>query len=250
MSRDSPTRADMDVGYYGDSKVIALARRLRDPLKTAAYAALYDATVRASWRAGRRLSLEESLPAWWLDPPDEPLADLVAVGLLDDGGRVVEHAWASWYLPAAERIADARVAGMVGGLMRGLGLSKEEAVAEARRRVARAELGDPQVSPSPTDQPYLPASRPSRRNMPGDSLASKPARSRPGSRARRREIQDELQEDYDARATNGHDDRDETNRRAALAAVAGGEVNPEEATRFVEFYGFTEAEIVTARAGL
>ena len=209
MSRDEITRADMDVGFYADRKIGALARLLREPVTTAAYAALYDATVRASWKAGRRLTLEESLPAWWLAPFDDAMSALIAVALLDAEGRVLEHAWASWYLPAAERIADARVAGMVGGLMRSLRLSKDDAVAEARRRLAKADLADPRVTPSPTE-PTEPTDPPTDEGAtkPGDPVASKLAPPRPGSLGQRRRERDELLKD-DGEA------RDEIERRLA-----------------------------------
>jgi hypothetical protein len=226
VSRDGFTRADVDTRFYSDPKIVALARLLRDPLKTAAFAALYDALVRASWAAGRRLTLEESLPAWWLDPPDEPRAALVAVGLLGDDGRVVEHAWASWFLPAAERVADAKIAGMVGGLMRSLGLSKEEAVKEARRRVARADLGEPRVPPSPTDQPTdVPADRPRRDGHAG---------------AREKTPTDPEPTDT---PKNGHDRTFERRRQDAIDHIRDGSYSGLAAKRAMRDYGIDPQEI-------
>jgi len=203
MSRDGFRVADADVNFYADPKVNALARRLRDPVRTAAYAALYDATVRASWQAGRRVTFDEALPAWWLDDPDDALANLRAVGLLDDEARIPEHAWASWYEVAAQRRDDRRFEGTVGGLMKSLAMSRDEAVAEARRRLS---LGGPEpalAEPRPDlarSVPTVPTvptdpSRPGTKR--GDSLANV-ARSRPGSKADR--DREEVQDAYFATA--------------------------------------------------
>ena len=109
MSRDGGfTRADIDTGLFADTKVVALARRLRDPVQTAAHVALYTAVVLVSWGADERIPLEDAVPAWWLDPIDEVRANLQAVRLLDSDGRIPEHAWASWYAPATERRANTR----------------------------------------------------------------------------------------------------------------------------------------------
>ena len=222
----------MDTRFYSDPKVVALARLVRDPLKTAAFAALYDANVRASWDAGRRLTFDESLPAWWLDPPDEATAALVAVGLLDEDGRVVEHAWASWFLPAAERVADAKVAGMVGGLMTSLGLSKEEAVNEARRRVARADLADPRVRPSPTDRPTdLPT-----------HLPTGPA-SRPRARPRGKGPAHPGPTDKSTKAKNGNDGRFERRRQDAIDGIRDGTYFGPSAEKAIADYGITSEEI-------
>lgn len=113
-SRDGFSRADVDTGFYSDPKVVALHRRLRDHAQTACATTLYLAVMCASWKADERLSLAEAAPAWWLDDPDEFLADLQAVGLLDDEGRVTEKAFAAWTARAraaiqkATNAADAR----------------------------------------------------------------------------------------------------------------------------------------------
>lgn len=104
MSRDAGFPiADLDAGLLADPKVVALARRLKDPRQTAAHVALYAAVILESWASGERATLDAAAPAWWLDDLDDVLANLQAVGLLDSEGRVPEHAWDSWYMPAAER---------------------------------------------------------------------------------------------------------------------------------------------------
>ena len=126
--------ADTDTGLMADPKVLALARRLRDATRTGAAVALYDAVRLASWKAGQRLTLEETAPGWWLDPIDELAAALEAVGLIDDEHRIPAHAWAGWYGPAVERKLDVRRSQVYGGLV-SHGMSQAEANAEADRRI-------------------------------------------------------------------------------------------------------------------
>lgn len=117
MSRgDGFEIADTDTGMLSDPKVVALARRLRDAAKTMTAIGLYDAVRLGSWGCGRRLTLEETLPGWWLDPIDEWVAHLIAVGLLDDEHRIPEHAWQGWYGPAFARRQRYRDLGSRGGL--------------------------------------------------------------------------------------------------------------------------------------
>lgn len=154
--RDGFARADVDTSIYDDPKVRALARRLRDHVRTASAMTLYQATMLASWRAGRRLTIDESAPAWWLDDPSDYLVDLQAVQLLDGEGRVPEHAFEAW----AGRLIDRREAAADAG--------REG----ARRRWHPDEPPDPMGSDSGPDggamgpsmhQPAsLPASRPAR----------------------------------------------------------------------------------------
>jgi hypothetical protein len=104
VSRDDGfPRADVDVGYFHDPKMIALARRLRDERATAAHAAVYLAVVLGSWAEGRRATLDDCLPAWWLQASDDVRTNLQEVGLLDDDGRIPERAWSSWFKPAQTR---------------------------------------------------------------------------------------------------------------------------------------------------
>jgi hypothetical protein len=119
--------ADVDAGLYADPKVVALARRLRDPMATAAHVGIYQALVLGSWGAGERISLEEALPAWWLDDVAEQMANLVAVKLVDADGRIPVHAWEAWFRPAWDR---------------------REVRREKARRGGRSPRRDPRSAPS------------------------------------------------------------------------------------------------------
>lgn len=109
-SRDGFARMDMDVGYDSDPKTVAYARLNRDHVRTACGLELHQATMRASWKADRRLTLIEAAPAWWLDDPAEFVAGLQAVGMLDDDGRIPEHAFVAWTARARASSEAARVA--------------------------------------------------------------------------------------------------------------------------------------------
>jgi hypothetical protein len=137
MSRDGLARADTDTSLLSDPKVNALARRLRDPIRTGAALTLYEAVRLSSWREGERMALSDCLPAWWIGSDDDIAAlafELVAVRLLDDELRIPEHAWTAWYEPARERLDDSNRRRVFGGLIRS-GLSKDEANKEADRRL-------------------------------------------------------------------------------------------------------------------
>ncbi len=190
-SRDGFSRADIDTGFYHDPKVLALARRLRDDALTMAYAGLYQATVLASWNAGRRVTLAEAAPAWWLSDLDSPLAELQAVSLLDADGLVLEHAFAAW----AGRLIDAREAAAAAG--------REG----ARRRWHPDEPPEAETEASPVDQ----ASPPDRGAMgsPMHQPASRPdglptSRSgRPGPHARTRDGGADVDPSPAPRSTDG-----------------------------------------------
>lgn len=116
MSRDDGfSRADVDTGFLSDPKIVALARRQRDPVRTAATCALYLAVVLASWRAAERVPFDQASPAWFLDPDDVLRADLVGVGLLGDDGCVPAATFESWFRPAWDRREARRAAGRKGG---------------------------------------------------------------------------------------------------------------------------------------
>jgi len=119
MSRDDGFAiADVDAGLYADPKVVALARRLRDPRSAAVHVALYEALVLGSWGAGERITFEEALPAWWLEDVDDVRANLAAVGLVDVDGRIPDHAWEAWFQPAWDRRETRRAKARKGGLAR------------------------------------------------------------------------------------------------------------------------------------
>ena len=120
MSRDDGfTIADLDTTLYADPKIVALARRLRDSVQTAAHVALFEALLLGSWGAGHRITLEEALPAWWLDPVDEIRANLQAVGLIGRDGRIKDRAWQAWFTPAWKRREARRESGRKGGQAKG-----------------------------------------------------------------------------------------------------------------------------------
>lgn len=116
MSRDDGFAiADIDTGLLADPKIVALARRLRDPVQTAAHVALYVGLILESWGAGERLTFDAALPAWWLEDAGAIRANLAGVGLIDESGRLPDHAWTGWYEPARNRREARRAAGSKGG---------------------------------------------------------------------------------------------------------------------------------------
>lgn len=135
MSRDGFDHADIDTGLFADPKVLALARRQRDTIRTLAAVALYLVPTLASWKAGDRQRASDALPGWALDPVGDLIADLIAVGLLDDDERVRDHAFESWFGTALGRRLDADFGRVVGGLVRN-GMPRPEAIKEAKRRQA------------------------------------------------------------------------------------------------------------------
>jgi hypothetical protein len=121
---------------------------------------VYLAVILESWRSGERSAAENAAPLWLADASDA-VAGLSAVGLLDDAGRIPERAWRSWFGPAHDRLADARLRGQIGGLMSN-GLSRAEALMEAQRRLSKQPSSHPQASLNPTNQPTnQPSSQPS-----------------------------------------------------------------------------------------
>jgi len=117
VSRDTGFAiADIDSGLFSDPKVVALARRLHDAGATAAHVALYEALVLGSWGSGDRLTFEEALPAWWMEDASEVRANLTAVGLLGEDGRIPAKAWEAWFRPAWDRREARRAKGRLGGL--------------------------------------------------------------------------------------------------------------------------------------
>jgi hypothetical protein len=148
MSRDGFAVADTDTAMMSDPKVLALARRLRDPVRTGAALALYDAVRLASWRHGCRLTLDETAPGWWLEPYDDLAGALVAAGLLDDERRIPAHAWESWYGPARDRRDQYRELGRRGGLAKAANLAHAKAEATAHARADGVAHGLARTVPS------------------------------------------------------------------------------------------------------
>jgi hypothetical protein len=141
-------RADVDTAIFSDAKVKRLARAVGDPTRTAAFFALYLSVVMQSWHEGERISLDDSAPAWWMDPLDDALAALVAAELLDDEGKIPQHAFENWFGPARRRHEKAVEDGRKGGFARAA--SSAQATQEPSQRVA---------SPLPTVLPSIPSSR-------------------------------------------------------------------------------------------
>ena len=168
MSRDDGlARADIDTGLLSDPKVLTLARRLRDRLRTSGALVLYTGVLLASWRAGRRLALEETVPGWWLDPWEDLAAELVGVHLLDTEQRIPEHAWEGWYGPARDRLEHFRELGSRGGKARAQAHAQAHGIAHAQ-----AQPGQPANQASQPSQPTGPARR---RDRTGREPVQRPA---------------------------------------------------------------------------
>lgn len=146
MSRDDGFAiADVDTSFFADPKVVALARRLRDPVQTAAHLALYQALVLGSWGAGARITFDDAVPAWWFEPVDEIRSNLAAVGLIDAAGRIPKRAWTSWYLPAHTRREARRESGRLGGRVSGTNRRETSDEPSVQQRSTDAE---PTLNPS------------------------------------------------------------------------------------------------------
>lgn len=160
MSRDAGFRnADLDVNFLDDPKIRALVRMTKDEGLVSRCIVAYVATITSSWAEGERIRLTDAAPVW-LTGLDDLEERLRSVGLLDESGAIPEHAWRGWYGPAAQRRDDRRYEGLVGGLMRSLGLDKRSAEAEARRRLAAESLRETSGDPS-SDLPRSVPSAPS-----------------------------------------------------------------------------------------
>lgn len=95
MSRNG-SWAKLDVGLFSEPKVKALARRQRDGARTLATVSLYVAIVLESWSADRPVPVDDALPAWLLDDVEDLVADLTAVGLLDEHGAIPGETLDRW----------------------------------------------------------------------------------------------------------------------------------------------------------
>ena len=186
MSRDEGFAiADVDVGLFDDLKLKKLWRGLRDSGLMCQAVTIFLATLLASWGAGERCVADEATPVW-LDPDPEIIAALQAAGLLDAEGRIPEQAWTSWYEPARARRDDARLRGQIGGLMRGLGLTKAQAVAEVARRTSQPTSSPAQAEPNPSVRPSGPTDRPAAARTREDADGSREPPPKEEERPRRR----------------------------------------------------------------
>ena len=95
MSRDDGFAVmDVSTGYVDDAKWRKLVRHAPDDLGPAFIA--YTATMAESWRAGRRVTIDDAWPA--LIPYSKPAIDALRhVGLLDSHGLVQSRAWRGWF---------------------------------------------------------------------------------------------------------------------------------------------------------
>jgi hypothetical protein len=173
MSRDDGFAiADISTALYSHPRVVALARRLRDGSQTAVHVAMFNAVLLASWAAGRRLTVDEACPPWWIDTLDDVRANLQAVGLLDDEARIPDESWESWFTPAFERREARRESGRLGGQRSGA--ARIEASLQRRSGIPEAAL-----NPSVPTFPTVPTGRTRPSDREGDVSAT-----RRGSKAR------------------------------------------------------------------
>ena len=91
--------ADIDTSLFHDPKIIRLSRLDRRDFP--ALFVVYEGTLLASWREGRRLTAVEA--ETWVEVTPKRLSTLHEAGLLDTEGRIPEHAWERWFMPAVRR---------------------------------------------------------------------------------------------------------------------------------------------------
>ena len=119
MSRDDGFAvADVDSGYFEDAKLRDLWQRLHDPDQMARAVVLHQATVLASWRQGGRVTVTQACPLW-ANVDADVLEALMAVKLLDRGGRLPVASWTEWFGAAQNRREIRRESGRLGGLASG-----------------------------------------------------------------------------------------------------------------------------------
>jgi hypothetical protein len=106
MSRDEGFAVmDVSTSIVDDPKFRKLYRHAPDHAGSAF--AAYIATVAESWKAGRRVNVDDAWPSFL--PFDKASVEaLIHVGLLDAKGLVPSKAWRSWFGPAYERRANSR----------------------------------------------------------------------------------------------------------------------------------------------
>lgn len=101
MSRDDGFAVmDVSVDIVNDPKIRKLYRHA--PEHAGAGFIAYIATMGESWKAGRRVTVEDAWPAFL--PFDEAaVAALEHVDLIDSKGLVTTKAWRGWFTPAQTR---------------------------------------------------------------------------------------------------------------------------------------------------
>jgi hypothetical protein len=91
---------DVSVDIVNDPKIRKLYRHA--PAQAGPAIVAYLATMGESWKAGRRVSVEDAWPAFM--PFDQAAVDaMIHVELLDSKGLLSSKAWRSWFMPAQTR---------------------------------------------------------------------------------------------------------------------------------------------------
>lgn len=106
MTRDEGFAVmDVSTSLLQDPKVRRLQRHAPDRWAVAMIA--YVSTMSESWKAGRRVSVDD---AWPVGLPYDALAaeGLAQVGLVDANGLIVPRTWRSWFGKAKSRRAKTR----------------------------------------------------------------------------------------------------------------------------------------------
>lgn len=106
MSRDEGFAVmDVSTSLLQDPKVRKLQRYAPDRWAVAMVA--YVSAMAESWKAGRRVSVDDAWPAG-LVPDALALEALIQVGLVDASGLIVPRTWRSWFGKAKARRAKSR----------------------------------------------------------------------------------------------------------------------------------------------
>ena len=113
---DGFPRADVDVGFMHDPKVVALARYLHDESATSIAVTLYFSLVLKSWQTGHRATLDEAQPAWSMSPVNGVREALERCGLVDAEGCIPAEPGENWFGPARDRREEWRERGRRGGV--------------------------------------------------------------------------------------------------------------------------------------
>lgn len=138
MTRTVETWAKLDTSLNSDPKVVALARRQQDAMKTGTTMHLYTSTVLASWREDRSIPVADAAPAWMATVDISPLiGDLVAVGLVDGSGAIPDRTLDRWMEVLRDQRERARVAGILGNLAQGNVVKTSSASRDASRAPSR-----------------------------------------------------------------------------------------------------------------
>lgn len=106
MSRDDGFAVmDVSTDLVNDPKIRKLYRHAPDHADRAVVA--YLSTMGESWKAGRRVNVDDAWPAF-IPFDQSAVAALVHVGLIDGRGMVMSKAWRGWFGPADDRRRKAR----------------------------------------------------------------------------------------------------------------------------------------------